>query len=209
MSLNHGRVPWPAPAELTSAGLEVHEAITGGPRAGGARLFRMADDDGRLEGPFNAMVLAPSIGLPLQEVGAAIRYRTSLGDRCREVAILASAAYRRSDYEAYAHEAVAGTLGFTPDEIAQLREGSCPPTLSADERIVHDTSLRLLEHRRLTTSEFAQATGVLGVTGLLELVTLIGYYDTLDLLMNAVDSPLPSGVQSPFSATGGSDDSTG
>lgn len=60
--IQHGLLPWPTPAELGTAATEVYSAITKGPRAAGPQHFRLSDPQGRLEGPFNAMVLAPSVG---------------------------------------------------------------------------------------------------------------------------------------------------
>lgn len=69
-----------------------------GPRAAESS-FVLTDAEGRLEGPFNTMLLNPELGQSLQSVGSVIRYRTSLTDREREIAILAVAAERHSDYE--------------------------------------------------------------------------------------------------------------
>jgi len=194
----------PGPGRTSSAP-EVHAAIAGGPRATGPRLFELTDPEGRLQGPFNAMVLAPSVGLALQELGAAIRYRTGLTDRQREVAILALAAHRRSDFEAYAHEAVGRAVGLTDAELLELRAGRAPESLPDDERLVHAACTALLTERSLDDAAFAEASGRLGLAGLLEVVTLVGYYDTLDLIMRVAESPLPSGVEPPFGAeeTGG------
>ena len=97
--MQHGRLEWPRPDELTPDSRAVYDAIAGGPRASAAKVFQMADEDGRLEGPFNAMLTAPALGMPLQELGASIRYRTSFTDRGREIAILAVAAHHACDYE--------------------------------------------------------------------------------------------------------------
>ena len=50
------------------------------------RAVDLVDEDGRLEGPFNAFLLQPRLGGPLQALGAAVRYGTSLSDRAREIA---------------------------------------------------------------------------------------------------------------------------
>ena len=84
--MRHGRIPWPTADELDEEQRAVHHAITAGPRASSAPAFSLTDDEGRLHGPFNAMLLAPRVGLALQELGGALRYRTSLTDREREIA---------------------------------------------------------------------------------------------------------------------------
>ena len=71
------------PAQLGPDARALYDRINAGPRGAS-----MVDDRGALIGPFNAMLLSPALGDPLQELGAAIRYRSSLTDRCRELAIL-------------------------------------------------------------------------------------------------------------------------
>ena len=86
------RIPRLAPHELDAEQQRLYTAITAGDRARGRQFFPLTDREGRLEGPFNAMLLNPSIGDALQRLGAAIRYGGRLPTRCREIAILAVAA---------------------------------------------------------------------------------------------------------------------
>jgi 4-carboxymuconolactone decarboxylase len=58
--VRHGRLSWPVPTELTTAARAVYDKIVGGPRASAASAFRLVDAAGRLEGPFNAMLLSPA-----------------------------------------------------------------------------------------------------------------------------------------------------
>ncbi|HEY0949418.1 MAG TPA: hypothetical protein VGD85_04425, partial [Nocardioides sp.] len=53
-----------------------------------------------------AGLLSPAVGDALQRLGAAVRYRTALPDRAREMAILLVAARWDSAFEREAHEAV-------------------------------------------------------------------------------------------------------
>ncbi|MEV6625768.1 carboxymuconolactone decarboxylase family protein, partial [Amycolatopsis sp. NPDC051114] len=84
------RLPRLSPADLDDDQRALREAITGGPRAGGP--FPLTDAAGALTGPFNALLFAPPAGQALQRLGAAVRYETAIGDRARELAILAVAA---------------------------------------------------------------------------------------------------------------------
>ena len=192
----HGRLPWPRPEELDAPRRAVYDAIAAGPRATGP--FRLVDEEGRLEGPFNAMLVSPGVGLALQELGAAVRYRTSLTDRAREIAILALAALRRSDYEWYAHERVGRRAGLTDVEMATLQAGGTPTTLSDQERVVLETSRELAGGGDLDDDAFAAAESTLGRELLAELVVLVGYYDLLALSLRVWRTPLPAGETSPF-----------
>ena len=86
--MSAARIPKRAPGSLDDEQRAVYDTIAGGRRAQGPQLFQLVDDDGALEGPFNAFLLQPRLGAALQAVGSAVRYETSLTDRAREIAIL-------------------------------------------------------------------------------------------------------------------------
>ncbi len=190
--MTHGRLPWYDPSSLDPEQRAVYDEITGGPRATG-RAFRLTDDSGRLEGPFNAMLTAPGAGMALQRLGAAIRYATTLPDRWREIAILEAAVARRCDFEWYAHERVARAAGFTDDELAALRDGADAPAFTPEERTVRAVCRTLLSGGDLDDPTYAHAEQTLGRTALYELVVLLGYYDTLALSLRVFRTPLPAG----------------
>ena len=117
------RIPKLEPAALDEDQRALYDAIAGGRRAQGPQLFRLADSEGRLEGPFNAFLLQPRLGSALQALGSAVRYDTGLDDRCREIAILIVAAHWESEFEWYAHEAVGRSVGLGDAELAAVRDG--------------------------------------------------------------------------------------
>jgi alkylhydroperoxidase family enzyme len=115
------RIPKLAPSSLDAEQRSLYDAIAGGRRAQGPQLFRLTDEAGRLEGPFNAFLLQPRLGAALQALGSSVRYDTGLDDRCREIAILTVAAHWHSDFEWYAHEAVARAAGLTTPDLTAIR----------------------------------------------------------------------------------------
>ena len=189
------RLPKFEPPALDTEQRSLYDAIAGGRRAQGPQLFRLADADGRLEGPFNAFLLQPRLGSALQALGASVRYDTGLDDRCREIAILVVAAHWRSDFEWHAHEAVGRAAGLGDAELAALREGR-HAELAGRESVVARTAAALVTRGDLDDAEYGEAVGHLGPAGLFELLTLVGYYATLALQLRvfrvpAPDSPAP------------------
>lgn len=181
------------PRDLTDDQAAVYRHIAGGPRANGPQLFRLTDDEGRLNGPFDAMLRAPGVGDALQSLGAAIRYGTDLSDRVREMAILAVATHWNSQFERYAHEPIGRAAGLTDDEIHALR--TLPDLQPADptERAALEVVRELLTAGDLSDAGYDRARGHLGEATLVELTTLVGYYATLAMLMRVfrVSVPLP------------------
>ena len=181
------------PASLDEEQRSLYDAIAGGRRAQGPQLFRLVDDHGRLEGPFNAFLLQPRLGSALQALGSSVRYDTGLDDRCREIAILAVAAHWRSDFEWYAHEAVARSAGLDDAELAAVRDGRYA-VLTGREAVVARTVAALVARGDLDDAEYLEAVEVVGSAGLFELLTLVGYYATLALQLRVFRIPAPDGT---------------
>jgi 4-carboxymuconolactone decarboxylase len=181
-----------APAGLTEAQRQVYDEVAGGRRAQGPQLFRLVDDDGALEGPFNAFLLQPSLGAALQAVGAAVRFETSLSGRARELAILVVSAHWESAFEWHAHEAVGRHLGLTDEDLAAVREQRWD-AFRGDEGVVVRTTHRLVRDGDLDDDAYASAVQELGEPGLFELLTLVGYYATLALQLRVFRVSAPTG----------------
>ena len=185
-----------APSSLDEAQRSLYDAIAGGRRAQGPQLFRLVDENGRLEGPFNAFLLQPRLGSALQALGSSVRYDTGLDDRCREIAILVVAAHWRSDFEWYAHEAVARSAGLDDAELAAVREGR-HTELTGPEAVVARTAAALVVRGDLDDAEYLEAVEVVGTAGLFELLTLVGYYATLALQLRVFRVPAPDDAAPP------------
>ncbi len=149
------RIPRLEPSALDDDQRSLYDAIAGGRRAQGPQLFRLADSEGRLEGPFNAFLLQPRLGSALQALGSSVRYDTGLDDRCREIAILVVAAHWRSAFEWYAHEAVGRSVGLDEAELAAVREGRYA-ALAGREAVVARTVAALVPAATSTTPSTAR-----------------------------------------------------
>jgi len=190
----HGRLAWPTPAQLSADRLEVYRAIVGGPRSTSAALFHSLDADGRLEGPYNAMLVSPRIGLAMQALGAAVRFQNVLSDRQREIAVLELAYLQRSEFEWYAHERLGRSSGILADEVEALRTGSECPTFSVNEALTRRVVHELHERRGLDDDMFDQARQALGFEQLADLVVLTGFYELIALSLSVWRTPLPDGA---------------
>ena len=186
------RIPRLEPSALDDDQRSLYDAIAGGRRAQGPQLFRLADSEGRLEGPFNAFLLQPRLGSALQALGSSVRYDTALDDRCREIAILVVAAHWRSAFEWYAHEAVGRSVGLDEADLAAVRDGHYA-ALAGREAVVARTVAALVARGDLDDTEYREAAGQVGAAGMFELLTLVGYYATLALQLRVFRVPPPDG----------------
>lgn len=160
---------------LDDAQAELFDRIAGSERPDQRpRLPRVGTDDA-LEGPFNAMLLNPALGTALQNLGTEVRFRSTLTDRCREIAILTVAAAWGSEYERYAHEDIGRAVGLTEAEIAAIASGDAD-AFEGKESLVARTARALAREQDLDDGQYAEAVSGLGERTLFELVVLVGYY---------------------------------
>jgi alkylhydroperoxidase family enzyme len=193
-----GRLPWPTPHELDEPARALYRQIAGGRRAAGPQPFALTDADGRLHGPFNVMLASPDVGAALQALGTAIRYESELPARAREIAILELARLRRSEFEWYAHRGAGEQAGLTAAELSALHDDAPAPTFSHEESAVRDLVRLLIVDRDLDDAAYARGVEALGQSGMVDLLALVGYYDTLALMLRAFRAPLPDGVAPAF-----------
>ncbi len=185
------RLPVLSSEEMTAEQVGLYRESLGGPRGQGPRAVQLSSGAGGLAGPFNAMLFAPAVGHALQELGAAIRFRTHLSPRIRELAILVVAQAWDSGYERVSHEPIGREAGLTDPEIEALRAGDDPKFADDTEQVAYSVTRALTGPADLDDEEYAAALGALGEEGLVELSTLVGYYATLALQLRIFRVPAP------------------
>ncbi|MEW2624090.1 carboxymuconolactone decarboxylase family protein [Streptomyces sp. NPDC048106] len=176
------------PETLTEEQRALYDELRSGPRVNPNRPGGPVDIHGRLTGPFNAMLHSPRIGGPLQRLGAALRYESSIDDRVREMVILLIAGHYDCAVERVAHQRIGRRLGIGEETLATLDRAEVPA--SFDEG-THESAAPALElaERMLTRklpddAEFEQLKDQLGPDGVFEISSLVGYYWALANQLN-------------------------
>jgi 4-carboxymuconolactone decarboxylase len=168
------------PEQWTDAQRVAAAEISNGPRGG-------------VVGPFIAALRSPECMRRLQHFGAYLRYDSSIPPRLREIAILLTAHRWRQDYEWVTHEPLARAAGVPAATIDAIRAGLVPPALTPDEAVVFELCARLFADARVPDALYDRAVSVLGEAGVVDLVCAAGYYSTLAMIMNVVQTALPVG----------------
>jgi len=165
------------PADMTDAQRALYDVYTTGRRVAPDSPFRLVGADGRLQGPPAIWIINPTFGAALQQIGSAVRWDSQLPARAREIAILLVGHHHDSAFELHAHRLAGAAAGLTESDLTALSEGKEPADLTDVESGVFRTTRRILDRGTLDDDEFRDAEGVLGAPGLLELVTILGYYN--------------------------------
>lgn len=173
------QLPQLRPQDLDPAQLALYQRIVDGPRRRMPEGSVLVQSDGVLRGPFNAMLVNPVLGEALQSTGVALRFHTSLSDRVRELAILATASATNCEYEWNAHAPIARELGVTEQQLEAVRLGQPLPDVRAAEASAVSLVRVLIEPGVVDDDELGDAVDQLGLSGAVEIVFLVGYYQML------------------------------
>lgn len=141
---------------------------------------------GRMLRPYAAMLHRPEIAQATSDLGAVIRFDSTLSDRDRELIIVTTAVEQDCAFEWDAHRPLAaeagvseGTLGAVADrgDVADERDS----VIVAYVRSLTDTG-------KVDDATFATAHALFGDAGLVEMTAVVGYYTLLAMFMNAVEA---------------------
>ena len=160
----------------------------------GTRGSQLVTAEGGLAGPFNAFVHAPDVGRGLTDLGATLRFGTSIERRLSEVAIITVGARWQAEFEWWAHAPMAREHGVAGAVVDAIGRGEDPPFEADDERAVYAVARQLGHSGQLDQDAYDAAHRFLGDAGMVELVSLCGYYTLISYLLNAFAVPLPPGA---------------
>jgi 4-carboxymuconolactone decarboxylase len=184
------------PDELDAEQRELYDVLTTGSRAQVSfprSDIGMTDGEGRLQGPFNAMLHHPRLGLAVQEVSRRLRFEGVLTDRAREIVILIVAASQRSDFEWAAHSTIAAMVGIGDDEIDAVAAGGDVAWADPAEAAAAALARSLVATGDADDDTYARATSLLGDAGVYEVSTTVGVYQLLAQQMRLFRVPGPRG----------------
>jgi 4-carboxymuconolactone decarboxylase len=153
---------------------------------------------GSVRGPFNALLRSPVLMDHVQRLGAYIRYDSMIEVRLRELAALMAARDWTQQYEWHAHVPHALKAGLKADIIEAIAEGRRPMGMAADEELVYDFVTELITNRGVSDATYARATRHFTEAQIVELISVVGYYALLAMVMNVARTEVPDGKPLPL-----------
>jgi 4-carboxymuconolactone decarboxylase len=175
------RLPPIPPERWTDAQRTCADEIIAGPR-------------GALISPFVPLLRSPELCTHAQRMGEYLRYRSALGLRLSELAILVTARHWTQQVEWAIHAPIALREGIAEAVVQAIAERQVPAFERADEQVVHDVSCGLLQDQRVDDETWARARHHLGEAGVVDLMGIVGYYSMLSVVMNGARTPVPPGL---------------
>ena len=172
------RLPPIPPAQWTEAQRAEAEAMIAGPR-------------GAVLPPFVPLMRSPELMGHVQRLGAQLRYRSALGVRLTELAILVTSKHYEQTVEWAIHAPIAEREGIATATVAAINRGQRPSSMADDETLVHDFCVELLQGRgRIGDQTWESTISRFGEAAVIDLVATCGYYGLLALVMNSARTEL-------------------
>ena len=166
---------------------ELYEALLSRPEV--ARLG--------LIGPFGVWMHAPDVGKAMSALGGKVRFATSLPNNVSEVAICTTGAFHRAKFEFAAHRGLAIRAGVDEVALDRIAAGE-PPGLVGDEGAAYAVARELLHDHAIAAATYADAVARFGPRGMVELITTVGYYCLVSLMLNGFQVGVIDGMTDPF-----------
>jgi 4-carboxymuconolactone decarboxylase len=178
MTRHPDRLPPLAHEQLDPAQRAAADELIAGPRKG-------------VQGPFIPLLRSPELLARLQKVGEYLRFDNALPARLCEFATLVVSRRWSQQFEWSVHVPLSLQQGTSPDTIAALRSGCRPTAMSADEALVHDFTLELTQHHRVSDETYGSCIEAFGERGTIDLVGTIGYFTWMSMILNVTHTPAP------------------
>ena len=182
---------------MTPAQRELAAAIRSGPRAAVAGSAANSADT-TLGSPFNVFLRSPELGDHLQKMGSHIRFKSTLGPKLTELAILVTARQWTAQYEWHAHHRLALQAGLDPAIAAAIAQGQRPATMSSEEAAIYDFCHELHSTTRVSDAAYQGVFSLFGEQGVMDLIATNGYYVLVAMVLNVDRTPIPGGAPLPL-----------
>lgn len=185
------------PDEMTPAQRELVRSIQSGPRAS-VQGSAANQSGGTVGSPFNVFLRSPELGEDLQKVGSYIRFKSTLGQRLTELAILVTARYWNAQYEWHAHHRLALQAGLDPKIAEEIAHGRRPVGMKHDEEAVYAFSHELHHDKQVSDATYRKVIELFGEQGAMDLMAVNGYYSLVSMVLNVDRTPIPDGGPNPL-----------
>ena len=171
--------------EMTPAQKTMIDHLLSGERAG-------------TNGPFNVLLRSPEMGDIAQNLGACLRYHSSLPRKLNEFAIVITGRYWNAQYEFYAHRPLAIQAGMKESILDALAAGKRPSGMQPDEEAIYNFCTELEQSRQVSDATFKAVADKFGERGTVDLIAIQGYYTLVSMILNVDKYPLPDGAKPPL-----------
>jgi 4-carboxymuconolactone decarboxylase len=154
---------------------------------GSRGFYTGGPDASRLPDLYNAWLQFPEFLALMLRLGDALRARSELPGKLRELVVLTVSARLHARVEYDFHVPFARNEGLSDGVIAAIGAGTEPPFSDANERIAYEAIVQLLQTATLTEVTREALVAIIGYRGLMQLFAAIMLYVVTAFTTNVAD----------------------
>jgi len=153
---------------------------------------------GALVSPFVPLLRSPEFMSHVARLGEYLRYRSAIGPRLSELAILITARHWTQQVEWAIHAPIAVREGVPQETVDAIATGARPVAMTEAEADVYDFCGELQRDRCVSDATWDRAVLRLGEQGAVDLIGIVGYYTLLSMVMNVARTTVPASTAPPL-----------
>jgi 4-carboxymuconolactone decarboxylase len=150
---------------------------------------------GQLTGPWVVLLRSPELMTRTRGLSDYLRFESVLPGYLREFVILMTARQWGQSYEWNAHYPLALDEGFSAEMAQAIAEGRRPEGMVEEEAILYELVLELQRNHGVSDATYDKAVERFGEQGVVETVSLVGYYTMISMILNTARTPLPADAE--------------
>jgi 4-carboxymuconolactone decarboxylase len=181
-AMTEPRFPSLSPDEWTQEQRLLAEALARSPR-------------GTVRGPYVPLIYSPDLADRMRHLGDFIRFEGVLPPRLKEIVIFIVARHWSVAFMFAIHRQNAAELGLERAIIDAIAQGRRPEMLTPQEEAAYDAARELLRGARMSDATFAALRQHFDRRGVIELVSFVGYYTSLAMILNTAEIAPPAGAE--------------
>jgi 4-carboxymuconolactone decarboxylase len=173
------RLPPLTRADLDDEGKAIYDKIVG-------------DGPAPKTGPVALSLYSPKIAQAFSDLNGFLRYNGDLSERHTEVAILVATWEIAQQYEYSAHEPAVLRFGAPQAVVDTIKYNREPVGLSPEETLIIKFGRAIMRDHKVSSELYADVVKTFGRKGMLEMVTVMGDYVMVGMVMTAIDQRVPA-----------------
>jgi 4-carboxymuconolactone decarboxylase len=140
-------------------------------------------------GPFIPLLWSPEVMTRMAAMGEYLRDRSVFPPRLSEFMILITARHWTQQYEWSLHYPIAIEAGVDRAIADAIAEGTRPVRMSEEQEILYDFCTELIQHQNVGDATYARALATFGEKGVIDAISITGYYTLLAMVLNTARTP--------------------
>lgn len=147
-----------------------------------------------ISGPFEPMLWSPEAMIRAAAMGTYLRYKSVYPPNLSELIILLAGRSWSQQYEWSTHYPIALKAGVSKDIADAIAEGRRPSGMSGDQEMLYDFTTELIQNKSVSDPTYARVLKRFGEKGVIDAISITGYYTLLAMVLNTARTPPEPGV---------------